>query len=379
MFAARPIFCCPIPPLSRAAPVFQEPQPEVYGYYGRTASPPPSSSTTGSGAWASTPAPHYSVENDQNRVMAGGFADGDETAAGARGGVGGGGGGGEGAQPKGAGAEGAEAFVPDFGVPQGVVAPATVRQHIMMVGTARTAVRSPQVCRFTFGEKAVGWLPLNDVEMRWLVSFVHVGVVLLRPGRMPVCVIAFFFVPLLMSFGSCEEVEIRVESNPRKLVHLILCSKRSLLSCTSPIPSPRLHYSIAPNFVLNLQLEVLLRLKQQSNLAFSFLSDEDPIHPYYVFLKSWGENALAAEYTRQQRLQAERAEARRRAEEERKEREERAAAAKGPFGALIPVLGLFGGLFFFFRRGACLFVLFAVCVLVGFRFGVGGAVFANYV
>lgn len=75
------------------------------------------------------------------------------------------------------------------------------------------------------------------------------------------------------------------------------------------------------------QLEVLLRLKQQSNAAFSFLSDEDPVHPYYVFLKSWGESALAAEYARQQRLQAERAEARRRDEEQRKVREEAAAAA----------------------------------------------------
>ena len=79
------------------------------------------------------------------------------------------------------------------------------------------------------------------------------------------------------------------------------------------------------------QLEVLLRLKQQSNTAFSFLDDQDPAHPYYVFLKSWGESALAAEYARQQRLQAERAEARRRRERERREEEEReAAAAKGP-------------------------------------------------
>ena len=79
------------------------------------------------------------------------------------------------------------------------------------------------------------------------------------------------------------------------------------------------------------QLEVLLRLKQQSNAAFSFLDDQDPAHPYYVFLKSWGESALAAEYARQQRLQAERAEARRRREQERREEEEReAAAAKGP-------------------------------------------------
>lgn len=81
---------------------------------------------------------------------------------------------------------------------------------------------------------------------------------------------------------------------------------------------------------------MLLRLKQQSNLAFSFLLDEDPVHPYYVFLKSWGESALAAEYARQQRLQAERAEARQREEEQRREQEQRAAtaAAKGPFGVV---------------------------------------------
>lgn len=38
-----------------------------------------------------------------------------------------------------------EAFVPDFRVPEGVVVPPTPRQHVMMVGTARTTVRSPQV------------------------------------------------------------------------------------------------------------------------------------------------------------------------------------------------------------------------------------------
>ena len=88
-----------------------------------------------------------------------------------------------------------------------------------------------------------------------------------------------------------------------------------------------------------MQLEVLLRLKQASNAAFSFLCQEDPIHPYYVFLKSWGEAALAGEYERQQRLQAQRAELRkkeedRKREEERREAEAAAAvadsAAKGP-------------------------------------------------
>lgn len=38
-----------------------------------------------------------------------------------------------------------EAFVPDFRVPEGVAVPPTPRQHVMMVGTARTTVRSPQV------------------------------------------------------------------------------------------------------------------------------------------------------------------------------------------------------------------------------------------
>lgn len=114
----------------------------MYGYYGRTASPPPlppSSTTTtaaaGSGAWASTPAPHHSVENDQ----AAGSASVDEAPPAEAGGEGGG------ARPTGASADGAEDFVPDFGIPEGVVVPSTVRQHMMMVGTARTAVRSPQV------------------------------------------------------------------------------------------------------------------------------------------------------------------------------------------------------------------------------------------
>lgn len=77
-----------------------------------------------------------------------------------------------------------------------------------------------------------------------------------------------------------------------------------------------------------IQLEVLLRLKQASNAAFSFLSHEDPIHPYYVFLKSWGEAALALEYERRQRQQV----------DKRKEEKENAGAeeattvtAKGPW------------------------------------------------
>ena len=74
---------------------------------------------------------------------------------------------------------------------------------------------------------------------------------------------------------------------------------------------------------------MLLRLKQSSNEAFSFLSHDDPIHPYYLFLKSWGEAALGKEYGRQQRLQAERAEAKLTAEAD--ERDRAAAAAKGPW------------------------------------------------
>ncbi|CAM9837811.1 unnamed protein product [Laminaria digitata] len=191
----------------------EEPPPEVYGYYGRTAAPP----TSTRGVYAATPAPE-----DQDGVSGGanggvsvssgapGAVDGDKSPeAGVRGH------GGEAAQaPK------VEVFVPDFGVPQGVAVPATTRQHIMMVGTARTAVRSPQ-------------------------------------------------------------------------------------------------------------LEVLLRLKQASNAAFSFLTHDDPIHSYYLYLKSWGEVALGKEYARQQQLQVERAAARLKAEEDEKDRV--AAAAKGPW------------------------------------------------
>ncbi|CAM9527992.1 unnamed protein product, partial [Ectocarpus sp. 12 AP-2014] len=182
----------------------EEEEPEVYGYYGRTASPPPTSANAGRGAWATAQPPPPPADADPPPAPA---------AVAAGDGAGGGG-----SEPtKGAGGDQFEEFVADFGIPEGLVAPATFRQHMMMVGTARTAVRSPQ-------------------------------------------------------------------------------------------------------------LEVLLRLKQQANEAFSFLSDEDPVHPYYLFLKSWGESALAAEYARQQRLQAERAEARQRQDQQRKERE--AAAAK---------------------------------------------------
>lgn len=102
-----------------------------------------SSATTGSGAWAATPAPHYSVESDQGGVLAPGSTGDDGAAAGGGGGAGGVEG--EGAQLEDARVDGSGAFVPDFVVPDGLVAPSTVRQHMMMVGTARTAVRSPQV------------------------------------------------------------------------------------------------------------------------------------------------------------------------------------------------------------------------------------------
>lgn len=82
------------------------------------------------------------------------------------------------------------------------------------------------------------------------------------------------------------------------------------------------------------QLEVLLRLKQAGNAAFSFLSDGDPLHGYYLFLKSWGEDALASEYARQQRLQAERA-----AERERRKEEEEVGAEEGSEAEAKPKAG----------------------------------------
>jgi len=130
------------PPLASGLADPQEPEPEVYGYYGRTASPPPASTATGPGAWAATPAPQYSVDNnndndnDNGREGTVGVSAnvGEAQAQAEKSGAG-----------AGAGVDGAEEFVPDFAVPEGVVAPSTVRQHMMMVGTARTTVRSPQV------------------------------------------------------------------------------------------------------------------------------------------------------------------------------------------------------------------------------------------
>lgn len=71
-----------------------------------------------------------------------------------------------------------------------------------------------------------------------------------------------------------------------------------------------------------------MRLKQASNAAFSFLSHEDPVHPYYVFLKSWGEAALAGEYERMQRLQVDK---RKEEEENAGAKEATAVTAKGPW------------------------------------------------
>ncbi|CAM9741229.1 unnamed protein product [Pylaiella littoralis] len=168
--------------------------------HGRTTSPSPSWATNGCGAWAATHDPQYSVDGEVTASAAeGGGRNGDE---------GGGGSAAEhvGGQPKAAEADHVEEFLPEFGVPEGLVPPSSVRQHMTM-------------------------------------------------------------------------------------------------------------------------LEVLLGLKQPSIAAFSFLSDEDPVHPYYIFLKSWSGAALSTEYTRQQRLQAGRTEAPRRDEEQRKDRKEAGAGA----------------------------------------------------
>lgn len=102
----------------------------MYGYYGRTASPPP----VARGAWSATPGPQHSVDGGLVASPAAPLP----SAAGALGVAVSS----EGDASKG---EEDEAFVPDFGVPLGVAVPPTVRQHMMIVGTARTTVRSPQV------------------------------------------------------------------------------------------------------------------------------------------------------------------------------------------------------------------------------------------
>ncbi|CAM9719330.1 unnamed protein product [Sphacelaria rigidula] len=187
------------------------PQEEVYGYYGRTSGRPDHPPVT-RGSYAAIGHP------DKSGLGSGSPDEGPGSVSGLASPV-------EGDEEAGAADDEAvgedEAFVADFRVPEGVVVPPTPRQHVMMVGTARTTVRSPQ-------------------------------------------------------------------------------------------------------------LEVLLRLKQASNAAFSFLSDGDPLHSYYLFLKSWGEAALGQEYARQQRLQTERADAKQREQDRKKLERERAASAKGP-------------------------------------------------
>lgn len=91
----------------------------MYGYYGRTASPP----RAARGAWSATPAHQTPVDGSEisSEVVE---AERHENVS------------------KGKGDEG---FVPDFAVPAGVLVPSSVRQHLMMVSTARNAVRSPQV------------------------------------------------------------------------------------------------------------------------------------------------------------------------------------------------------------------------------------------
>lgn len=113
--------------------ISHEPLPEVYGYYGRTASPPP----VARGAWSATPAPEESAYGvgDENHLGSG-SAGRDGSSAGVVEGV------------EAVKAAGDEEFVPDFGLPEGLVLPSSVRQHVMMVGTARTAVRSPQARGF---------------------------------------------------------------------------------------------------------------------------------------------------------------------------------------------------------------------------------------
>lgn len=83
---------------------------------------------------------------------------------------------------------------------------------------------------------------------------------------------------------------------------------------------------------------MLLRLKQAANAAFSFLSVDDPVHSYYLFLKSWGESALGEEYTRQQGLQAELVNSKQLDENGRQEQRNQEAAGKGPW--CLPILTL---------------------------------------
>lgn len=259
-------------------------QSEVYGYYGRTAQPP--SPAPARGTWAAIPGPQHSSEEKPGGVHGEAGAGGGEST--------------EGEATRVSGDD--EAFVAEFGLPEGMVVPPTSRQHMMIVGTARTAVRSPQVRRGSV------WARREE-------------------GRAE------------KSCGCHDQIRVSEAEDGR---------------CLKTINSS-LTFSRWPRDLRRIarighggQLEVLLRLKQAGNAAFSFLLDGDPLHPYYLYLKSWGEGALDAEYVRQQRLQAQRAEEKqRRMEEEAKAQarmqEEKSAQVKGPSSGRLPAyLSLIG-------------------------------------
>lgn len=123
-------------PLSKPNQTIQSPpQEEVYGYYGRVASPPPPPTSTTRGSYSAI----RHLDNHQEVLPSEEMpASASELADVAEGG---GGGGAEAAGDD-------ETFVPSFEVPEGVAVPSSPRQHIMIVGTARTTVRSPQVSGF---------------------------------------------------------------------------------------------------------------------------------------------------------------------------------------------------------------------------------------
>lgn len=66
-----------------------------------------------------------------------------------------------------------EAFVADFEMPEGLMLPPSYRQHVMMVGTARTAVRSPQVNRNNHG---------YEYEQLWSMLWLEIRVLCFRPS-----------------------------------------------------------------------------------------------------------------------------------------------------------------------------------------------------
>lgn len=114
--------------------VQNEPEEAVYGYYGRVAGPSPPSVTMGSYAAVSNPDNTIHEFSASSKALGSdaGLAGVDDAGVGGQ----------SGDSECG---EDDEVFVPDFGVPGGIAVPSTPRQHIMMVGTARTAMRSPQV------------------------------------------------------------------------------------------------------------------------------------------------------------------------------------------------------------------------------------------